>query len=146
MRKNVTTILLLICLTFAAACGKKAPPVAPETVLPNRPTELSVVRDNTGVTLKFKLPKKNSNGTDFTDFKGIEVYKATLKEGAYNNFCKNCDEDYSLIYSGGAALTGRYVTFRDDAIKKNAHYYYRVKVVSDRGKSDFSAAKVAEKP
>jgi hypothetical protein len=133
MTKSTAIILIYICLVFAAACGKKAPPVPPSKVLPDPPQSLSFEREKDGILLVFKLPEKNIDGTPFSDFKGVEVFKADVKDE--DTFCPNCDESYERIYKGDAKASKGYVSFKDKDIRDGALYYYIVRIFNSKNNS-----------
>jgi hypothetical protein len=140
IKRNIIA-LIYIFLFIAIGCGKKAPPRPPNVSQPNPPTELSAKLESGGVLLKFKLPLKNDDGSDFTDFKGVEIYKVHVTDT--DSFCANCDEGYELVYEGEAKVSDGYISFIDKNIDASAIYFYKVKVVArrsyNRGLSSFSA-------
>ena len=149
MTKKLAIILVCISFVFITSCGKKAPPRAPNIIIPNPAKELSAHAAKQGVVLlEFKLPKKNGDGSAFDDLKAILVFRAAVSD--MNSFCPSCDESYEMIYNGPATIINDIVKFTDwTATEKNEleAYVYKVKVANssynrrryNRGLSGFSA-------
>lgn len=139
MVKRTVIISIFLCLVILSACGKKARPLPPNVKVPNPPDSISVESSPEGATLLIKLPNKKSDGTGFDDLKGIEVFRAHVVDES--SFCKNCDDNYKLIYRGSAdkAKNG-YVSFSDKDVDLKGLYYYKVRVAGrENGISGFSA-------
>jgi len=152
MIKRKVVLFLYICLVVLTACGKKAPPIPPNVILPNKPDGLSADVKNGVVVLTFKLPEKNVDGSLFNNYKGVEVYRAEVADES--SFCADCSDRYKLIYKGDSAPTAKkgYVSYADRSLtkedtKSGGKYYYRVRIfnmdntpqTSERGISGFSA-------
>jgi len=65
--------LLVLAL---AACGRKAPPVAPETVQPERPAALAAVSTPDGVRLTWRRPEKYTGGKRMNDLGSFEIERS----------------------------------------------------------------------
>ena len=61
---------------FVAACGLKAPPRAPEDVLPQRITDLKYAAAPDGIELSWSRPRMYADGTRMTDLGGFAVERA----------------------------------------------------------------------
>ena len=61
----------------AAACGKKAPPLAPLVIRPAAPEDVQVVRVADTVHVSFKIPQKNGDGKSPASLARVEVYGLT---------------------------------------------------------------------
>jgi hypothetical protein len=59
------------------ACGKKGPPLAPLTIVPQRVEEVTAHRRGEMVELSFAIPTRNSLGTSPADIQFVEVYALT---------------------------------------------------------------------
>ena len=92
MTKSTAIILIYICLSFFAACGKKSPPVPPGRVLPDNPQSLKFEREEDGILLVFKIPEKNSDGTPFDDFKG----NTGIRMDWFKNYLESLSESKNL--------------------------------------------------
>ena len=56
------TVFLLATPLFLVGCGKKTPPVPPESAVPAQVSDLRSDLDPTGVTLKWSWPRKTEKG------------------------------------------------------------------------------------
>jgi hypothetical protein len=73
----VTARLLLAAALLAMACGRKAPPIAPELVRPEPPEDLSAIATPDGVKLTWLRPMKYSGGARMNDLAGFAIERAT---------------------------------------------------------------------
>ena len=64
---------LLPAFFFLPGCGKKTPPVPPQTLLPKPITNLRPHLDEKGVTLSWTVPKFNEDGALVSEIAGFEV-------------------------------------------------------------------------
>lgn len=70
--------LVLSCLALVmVACGKKGPPLAPLTIVPQRVEDVAAQRRGDMVELSFVIPTRNSLGTSPADIQFVEVYALT---------------------------------------------------------------------
>ena len=72
----MTARLLVAAALLALACGRKAPPVAPELVRPLPPEELSAISTPEGVKLTWLRPMKYSGGANMNDLEGFTIERA----------------------------------------------------------------------
>jgi len=142
LKKSVITYIIL-CLIILAACGKRGPLKPPNAIYPNPPEGLSAkIVTGAGLVLSFKLPKKMSNGTDFDDYNGIELYRAYALDENGNEVCTSCDDSYKIIYKGDAKVSkkGNINLALKKVGLKGRIIYYKVRVLSRKhGLSGYSA-------
>jgi hypothetical protein len=70
-------LLLLLTFTVAvSACGRKGPVRAPEDVLPQRITDLTVATARDGIQLSWSRPRTYTDGSRMTDLGGFIVERA----------------------------------------------------------------------
>jgi len=81
-------ILLSILLVLVSACGRKAPPVAWETIVPKRIVDLEAVSREGRLILTWTAPKENTDKSVLTDLTEFKVLKSegTLVAGE----CRGC--------------------------------------------------------
>jgi hypothetical protein len=72
----------LALLVFCAACGKKAPPLAPLNMAPEAPQAVSARRLGDTVFLQLTVPAKSAVGAGPFSVDHLEVYAVTLEPGA----------------------------------------------------------------
>ena len=73
-------------LTFLAAggagCGKKGPPVAPETRLPAAPTAMTATVEANSIVLTWNIPRSRMDGTPLRDVALVRLHRRVEAEGA----------------------------------------------------------------
>jgi hypothetical protein len=115
-------------LIAVASCGKKLPPVAPESVAPEPVKDLRVVSREGRLLVVFNKPTKNMDGSRLTDLAGFKVMRRVADEKG----CKGCPEkfpvvyDIDVIYPVGAIIEGDRVIYPDKDIEAGVRYEYKV--------------------
>jgi hypothetical protein len=118
----VRTALVVLALGLALACGRKAPPVAPQLVQPEPAEALAAVSTPEGVRLTWLRPMRYSGGARMNDLEGFDVERAT-------------DGDTLSVYTqvGEVTLTDqtrfrkeRRIEWIDTTAVRGARYRYRV--------------------
>ena len=80
--RRLGAILLLLCASSIAACGKKGPPLPPLRPVPARIAELAAVRSGDRVELQFRIPDENLDRTTPAAIDRVEIYAAPVAAGA----------------------------------------------------------------
>ena len=68
---------VVIAAAFLTACGKRGAPLPPLVRVPAAPADFTVERRGEDVTLQFKVPAANTDGSRPADIKRIDVYAFT---------------------------------------------------------------------
>jgi hypothetical protein len=124
-----TTILLFLILGIALwGCGKKAPPVALESTVPEPVSDLRAWAKDDGLFLTWGFPSRNMDGTRLTDLQGFRVFRQSRPWGSSS--CPDCPsklepvEEIDLKYLRGARLEGQRVWWQDNTVQlQNEHTY-----------------------
>ena len=74
-------LLLGALIVVAPACGKRGPPLPPLHPAPERVADLSIVRRETDVSLRFATPLRNIDGSEPLVFDRIEIFALTVDAG-----------------------------------------------------------------
>ncbi|MGQ9648374.1 MAG: fibronectin type III domain-containing protein [Thermodesulfobacteriota bacterium] len=92
--KKIT--LLAFLLMVMVSCGKKAPPVPWESIVPKRIVDLVALPREGRLLLEWTAPKENTDKTPLTDLEGFQVLRS---EGIHvGDQCKGCGEKPKPVY------------------------------------------------
>ena len=130
-----TLILFLVILLLALACGKKAPPVPWETIVPKRIVDLEAVTREGRLLLEWTSPKENTDKSVLTDLAGFHILRS---EGALiAEECRGCGEKPKVVYEmklnskDGVRGKKMSILFEDQEPRKI--YVYQVVSINGRG-------------
>jgi len=89
-------ILFSALLLLTTGCGKKAPPVPWETVVPKRIVDLEAISREGRLLLQWTFPKENTDKSILTDLAGFHILRS---EGVLiGEECKGCGEKAKVVY------------------------------------------------
>ena len=71
----VSALIVVVC--FSVACGKRGAPLPPLVRVPAAPADFTVERRGEDVTLQFKVPAANTDGSRPANIERIDVYAFT---------------------------------------------------------------------
>lgn len=117
----------ILFFSFLTGCGKKAPPLPPESVVPEAVKAFKVEGKEEGLLLSWRIPERNNDGTPLVDLAGFKVYK---KDEA--KVCRDCPADFPAYLDidmeapEGVAVEGRKVYFLDSDVAEGGRTLYRV--------------------
>lgn len=129
------TVLLLIILALAFACGKKAPPVPWESIVPKRIVDLSALPREGRLLLEWTAPKENTDKTPLADLEGFQVLRS---EGLLvGDQCTGCGEKpkpvYEMKLDGKGAEKGKKLSIFIEDHEPRKVYVYQIVSVNRRG-------------
>lgn len=125
--KLCASVSLCLILLFLG-CGKKLPPVAPESVVPEPVKELGVTSREGRLLIRFVKPSKNIDGSKLTDLAGFRVMRRVMDE----KVCKGCPERFPVVYDidisypKGAIIEKDRVSYQDKELQPGTRYEYKV--------------------
>jgi predicted small lipoprotein YifL len=126
-------LLAFLVVVAVVNCGKKGPPVAPETLIPEAINDLRAEAKEDKIVLSWTIPQKNTNESILKDLAGFKVFRG-------EEACKGCPPDLSILQdidyaspSGLATIEGKRVEFIDHQVKPKEKYIYRVFSYNRRG-------------
>ncbi len=129
-------IILIVFIIFAAACGKKMTPFAPDRVVPAAVRDFQVNQEGNALVLTWLLPRENLLGQPLTQVQGCRVYRAALK-GVSPEALASSDfslyADIDLAYPQRGQVQGEALLFRDRELTPGQRYYYRVAAYDQDG-------------
>lgn len=137
-KKSLVPIrILLISLVFpiligASGCGKKRPPVAPESTTPTAITDLKAMVGEEAVMLCWTIPDRNTNGSKLADLRGFKIFRS---EATFDSpGCPDCpkrfrelaDIDYKGKLPENVSIRNNAVEFIDRELSNRTTYTYKV--------------------
>ena len=113
----------------AAGCGKKTPPLPPESAVPAPIGDLTAELDRDGVSLRWSWPRKTEKGALLRRISEFTVERAV---DPVDGFCGECPRRYQPLASlEGGPLPERpeetLLSYRDRDLQPGYHYSYRVR-------------------
>jgi uncharacterized protein len=123
---------LLLCALFlllagaAGGCGKKTPPVPPNTVLPAAISDLQGVVDEKGVTLSWSYPRRTVRGERLPyRIEGFYLSRAVIPPGEE---CPGCPIPFGPpVEIKGAPEEGGRMVYREALLRPGHRYVYQVR-------------------
>jgi fibronectin type 3 domain-containing protein len=133
MIKTVT--LLMAVLVVVGACGKKAPPVPWESVVPKRIVDLAALPREGRLLLEWTAPKENTDKTPLIDLDGFQVLRS---EGLLvGDQCTGCGEKPKAVYDmkldGKGEEKGKKLSVIIEDHEPRKVYVYQIVSVNRRG-------------
>ena len=116
-------------MLLLGGCGKKTPPVPPESAVPAPVADLSSEVDPLGVTLHWTWPRKTEKGVALRRVSEFVVERA---EDPADGFCGDCPLHYQAVASleGGPLPEhpeAASLSYRDQNLRPGYHYAYRIR-------------------
>ena len=130
-----TIILFLLILLLALACGKKAPPVPWESIVPKRIVDLMAASREGRILLEWTSPKENTDKSILID---LEEFQVLRSEGILiAGECRGCGEKPKLVYEmkldGKVEDRGKKISIFFDDLEPKKVYVYQIVSVNRRG-------------
>lgn len=119
------TVFTLLAIT---ACGKKLPPIAPESVVPEPVKEIKAVSRDGKLFVRFSTPTKNVDGSKITDLAGFRIMRRVIDDKG----CQGCPEKFPVVYDidisypKGTLVEGDRISFPDNDLTPGTRYEYKV--------------------
>lgn len=125
--KAAGAILLTGALFLAGGCGYKTEPVPPDTIVPKAIEDLRYSVSEKGVTLNWTFPQETIVGTDLTDIRSFDVYRAVVP---VSDFCPTCPIPFreAMEVSGGVVdpEKSRQGTYETSLLRSGHKYFFKV--------------------
>ena len=133
LRKILVLVALILLAGFA--CGKKAPPVPWESIVPRRIVDLMALPREGRLLLEWTAPKENTDKTPLTDLEGFQVLRSVgILVG---DQCRGCGEKpkpvYEMRLGGKGEETGKKLSIFIEDHEPQKVYVYQIVSVNRRG-------------
>jgi uncharacterized protein len=121
-------VLIALLVAATAGCGKKAPPMPPDSLVPGEVRNFSVRQDRQALSLQWLIPKLNINRQPLTDIQGFQILRC--KEGIFST--AGCPPELlplariDLAFPQAGTVLGEQVSYRDENLEPGSRYYYQV--------------------
>jgi len=133
-RTRALLVVLLGGFLVWFGCGVKGKPVPKERVIPNAPSDFSAQVTPQGVSLSWRVPQKNTDGSPLRDLEAVEIWRADIGPqdcpGCPVSFRKLAEVAYS--YPEGAEAAQGIMEHLDRDIGPGL-YRYRLVARNSRG-------------
>lgn len=120
-------------------CGKKASPVAPESVFPMAIDDLTAAVTKGAVILRWTIPERNTDGSKLTDLKGFKVLRSDARSdssecpGCPKRFREMADIDYTGRLRENGGIKKGVMEFVDTDLNSGTIYTYKVLIYNFYG-------------
>ena len=128
--RTIKTLLWAILLiAFFPACGKKGPPLPPESNIPAAVSDLHAWSREGALFLGWTIPTRSVEGAKFRDLLGFRVFRL---DRSLDASCPECPANFKAVaeididYPRGAQIEGGKVLWQDATIKPRNEYTYFV--------------------
>ncbi|UCD70820.1 MAG: hypothetical protein JSW70_07390 [Syntrophobacterales bacterium] len=117
------------------SCGKKAPPVSFDRIVPEAIADMEASVREGRVILQWSLPEENTDGSDLVDLVGFKVLRGFLE----GEECKGCPErvvpiaEVDLASGENHWIEADRVFWADKGLQAGKRYIYRVLAFNRRG-------------
>lgn len=136
-----------LLLAAVSGCGKKAPLIYPDMLVPASPSAVVVEQAGKSFKLSMELPSKNRAGKRIKALGAVKVER--METDAADADCKKCPADFMLYktidleFPAPAELSGSRLSVVDADLLADKRYLYRVTAVLKEGGDGQPSAPVA---
>ncbi len=125
----------MILMLMVVGCGKKAPPVPWESVVPKRIVDLEALPREDHLILEWTVPKENTDKSALTDLAEFQILRS---EGVLiAGECRGCGEKPKVFYEmkleGKEEPRGKKMAISFEDLEARKVYVYQVVSINRRG-------------
>jgi len=128
-RITKTLLWAILLLSLFTACGKKGPPLPPESNISAAVSDLQAWSRDGAVFLGWTVPTRNVEGARLRDLLGFRVFRL---DRPLDSSCPECQANFRPVaeididYPRGARIEGGRVLWQDPGIRPRNEYTYFV--------------------
>jgi uncharacterized protein len=124
-----------VLFVLLIGCGKKAPPVPWQSIVPKRIVDLQAVSRENRLILQWTAPRENTDGSPLTDLSSFRILRS---EGdLVGGECKGCGGAPQVVYDmkldPKEQVTGKKMSFAFGDLHPGKVYVFQVVSVNGRG-------------
>ena len=142
-------LILLVVLSFCAACGKKGPLIPPDGFAPAPVSALQVIQQGESFRISWLAPEQDLRSPGPSALAGFRLYRREVRSP--NDECPTCGADDLLIrtveleYLQDVVRAGNLVVVVDGDIKLGKSYQYQVTAFEKSGAENRDSGRVKRK-
>lgn len=134
MKSILTAALLIMSLI---ACGKKGPPLPPDTLVPAQASGFAAEGKGETLLLSWTIPKKNNDGSALNNLAGFKLYQKKSGEG-----CNSCPSEFPIYadidieapgHSANAVIQGKRIILTLSEMEPGLSYSFKVATYNKSG-------------
>jgi len=144
LRHLAISLLVILVGTGIAACGKKMPPIPPDSLVPGAVQEFSVRQQGRSLVLQWLIPKVNIEGQPLSEIQGFRLLRVHEPLDRPPSLCPpplTQLAEIDLAYPQVGEVRGETVIYQDTDLEFGNRYYYQV-VGYDRQKNLGTASSI----
>jgi len=122
---SILTLLIGLFLVLTG-CGRKTPPVPPETTLPKTINDLHQQLNENGVTLTWTAPSRTIQGDRLEHIDGFELMRAIVPD---DDYCEGCPINFGrpIKIKAGKSQPGDTMHYHETVLRPGHRYFYKVR-------------------
>ncbi len=119
---------LLLVVGGLHGCGKKLPPIPPDSLTPGKVRNFQVAQEGNSIVLSWLLPTVNIDGQPLTEIAGFRIFRGEESLGSRGSCPPEPERlaDIELTYPVVGEVRGEAVFYRDLELTPGQRYYYQV--------------------
>ncbi len=120
--------LIIILVILVYGCGKKMPPIPPDSLVPGEARNFTVQQDGQALLLQWLIPKVNIDGQPLTDIQGFQILRS--RQSMFSTAA--CPTEMfplakiDLAFPQAGKVQGEQVSYRDDNPEPGYQYFYQI--------------------
>nr|WP_320115062.1 hypothetical protein [uncultured Desulfuromonas sp.] len=134
--KLLRGLIVVLCLTALAACGKVGPVKPLQKALPSAVNNATLDQKGNALLLAWNIPITNQDGSALDNLKGFDVYRSDYDLAKGCPECrppKNLLRQVDLAYYQSTNRNSKRIYLWDSAVEEELGYRYRIVPITTEG-------------